>query len=101
MVYRLLLVSMAASFLMACGAGDEEVMGVGAQPQTELECYQYWEFYYATEGENIRIDANNCIIYIYNQPRRIRLYGSDNTMYTEPGVRVDDRGDGNLIAQDL
>ena len=103
MLYRLRLITamFVTGLLAACGGGEDVMENGGVSSETELACESRRMYYLAEENERIRLDAMNCLFFIYNQPRRIRLYGSDTTLYTEPDIDVDDRGDGNVIIQNL
>lgn len=75
--------------------------GVGASDETSLDCANRSVYYIAEDEERITIEASNCYMLVYGQPLRIRLMGNDNTLYTYPGVSVDDQGSGNMIVQTL
>ena len=98
---RLITAMSVTGLLAACGGGEDVMENGGVSSETELTSESRFMYYFAEENERIRLDATNCLFYIYNQPRRVRLYGSDTTLYTEPDINVDDRGDGNVIVQDL
>ena len=85
-----------AVLLTACGSDEKSGTPSTA---TELLCTNEIQQYRATPDEQIHIQASSCSIYIYNEPKRVVLFGNDSTLYVKDSVDVMDEGMGNMLVR--